>query len=413
MKMKDQGKSLIFTSLGHFANDGNFLLFPTLIAYYKVIPHVSIAFLGVMAIIYNLLSGLLGPSIGKLADRIDRDGALIFLGILLEAISAIFFGLAFVFTAYVNYIILVAAVILGIGQAFYHPIGASILAFTYGKKDSSTAMGINGSFGSLGRALIPSVLVYAIVFFGKFYGLVAVAAYTTIAAVIILGGLSFFKRSKYIKIDTKKHAKNTEESKASESEYKKYGKFLYILTAIVFIRSFFLMGTVTFTPDYFDNIFHSKVIMGDLLTISFLGAVVGQPYFGRVVKDHGGKFTIAVTTIASTVFFGLMLLTDNVYLVTVIYLLYATFAFTSFPVLLGYVAQTIPQKFSTRSNALVWSFGNIVGGAIGIAIVTILLYVHVALYTSLVVMLIFSVISIIMLPLLPSKKKQEELASGI
>ncbi len=407
--MKDSRRSLFFTSLGHFANDGNFLLFPTLIAYYKVVPDVSIAFLGVMAIIYNLLSGLLGPSIGKLADRIDRDGALIFLGILLEAISAIFFGLAFVFQAYVNYIILLASVILGIGQAFYHPIGASILAFTYGKKDSSSAMGINGAFGSLGRALIPSLLVYSMLFLGKFYGLVAIAVYTIIASLIILEGLSFFKRSKYINIDTKKHKRNTEESHVSNGEYKKYRKFLYILTAIVFIRAFFLTGTVTFTPDYFDNVFHSNVIMGDIVTISFLGAVIGQPYFGRVVKNHGGKFTITITTIASTVFFGLMLLTHNVYLVTIIYLLYATFAFTSFPVLLGYVAQTIPQEFSTRSNALVWSFGNIVGGSVGIAIVTLLLYIHVALYTSLVVMLIFSVVSIIMLPMLPSKKKQEEL----
>jgi len=43
-------------------------------------------------------------------------------------------------------------------------------------------------------------------------------------------------------------------------------------------------------------------------------------------------------------------------------------------------------------NALVWNLGNIVGAPIDIAIVTILLYAHVELYTSLLVMLIFSVI---------------------
>ncbi len=406
--MKDTRKSLIFTSLGHFANDGNFLLFPTLIAYYKVIPHISIAFLGVMAIIYNLLSGLLGPSIGKLADRIDRDGLLISAGIFMEAASAIVFGMVFLYGAYANYIILIASVVLGAGQAFYHPVGASVLAFTYGKKESSSAMGINGSFGSLGRALIPSLLVYSMVFFGDFGGLVVISIYTFIAGFIIFTGLNFFRRSKYITVDREKHRKNTNENKESRTEYSKYSKFLYILTAIVFIRAFFLIGTVTFTPDYFDNVFHSKIIMGNIVTVSFLGAVFGQPYFGTVVKKHGGKFTIAVTTIASTLFFGLMLLTNNVYLVTVIYLLYAIFAFTSFPVLLGYVAQTIPQKFSTRSNALVWSFGNIVGGSVGIAIVTLLLYVHISLYISLVIMLIFSIISIIMLPLLPSGNKLEE-----
>ena len=57
---------------------------------------------------------------------------------------------------------------------------------------------------------------------------------------------------------------------------------------------------------FYRNNMHPEII---------LGAVFGQPYFGRVVKRYGGKFTIAITTVASTVFFGLMLITDNVYLV--------------------------------------------------------------------------------------------------
>ncbi|MEM0139538.1 MAG: MFS transporter [Ferroplasma sp.] len=402
--MEGRRKSLIFTSLGHFANDGNFLLFPTLIAYYKIIPDVSIVFLGAMAIIYNMLSGLLGPYIGKIADRVNKDGFLIFIGIIIEGISAIAFGLAFISGLYINYVIIAASILLGIGQAFYHPIGASILAFTYGKADSSTAMGINGSFGSLGRALIPSMLVYSIVFFGNVDGLMAVAIYTIVAAFVILAGLSFFKRQDYTKATRPPASNRDEENKVSAKEYKKYSKFIYILTAIVFIRSFFLLGTVTFTPDYFDNIFHSTVVMGDVVTISFLGAVFGQPYFGRVVKEYGGKFTIAVTTIASTVFFALMLLTYNVYLVTILYLLYAVFAFTSFPVLLGYVAQTIPNEFSTRSNAMVWSFGNIVGGSVGILIITLLIYIKISLRISFVIMLVFSIVSIIMLPLLPNRE---------
>ncbi len=87
-----------------------------------------------------------------------------------------------------------------------------------------------------------------------------------------------------------------------------------------------------------------------------------------------------------------------------VYLLYVFAAFSGFPVLLGYVAQVIPSEFSTESNALIWSFGNIVGGSVGIAIVTLLLFLKVTLFTSFIYMLIFAIISVILLPLLPKTK---------
>ncbi|KQB35803.1 MULTISPECIES: MFS transporter [Acidiplasma] len=402
--MKEDLRSLIFTSLGHFTNDGNFLLFPTLIAYYKLIPGVSVPLLGAMAIVYNLISGFLGSPIGRLADRIDHDGFLIFTGIFIEATSVMLFGVSFIVSHnIIDYTILIAAVLLGIGQAFYHPIGASILSFTYGKKRSPTAMGYNGSFGSIGRAVIPFILVYSIDFFGKVNGLYIIGVYTFASAFIILAGLSFFRRSKY-KIDEGKVTKITRE-KPKLGDYK---KFLIALTLIVFIRSIFMMGTVTFVPDYLDDVLNSKILMGDVVSISFLSAVAGQPYFGSMVRKRGGRFTVALTTILSTIFFGIFLIVHTFALLTVVYLLYVFAAFSGFPVLLGYVAQVIPSEFSTESNALIWSFGNIVGGSVGIAIVTLLLFLKVTLFTSFIYMLIFAIISVILLPLLPKNKKESD-----
>ena len=62
--------------MGHFSNDGNFLLFPVLITYYSLIPGISLILLGAIAIIYNALSGLLSTPIGRFADRTDRDAFL-------------------------------------------------------------------------------------------------------------------------------------------------------------------------------------------------------------------------------------------------------------------------------------------------------------------------------------------------
>ncbi|SMD31499.1 MFS transporter [Picrophilus oshimae] len=402
-----QFRSLVFTSLAHFTNDGNFLLFPTLITYYKFIPGVSITFLGIMAIVYNLLSGLLGTPIGRLADKINRDSFLIFIGIASEGISVLIFALAFLYMNYASYIIFLGSVLLGFGQAFYHPIGASILSFTYGKEKAPGAMGINGSFGSLGRAALPSIIVYSMAFLNNFNGLLLIFAYTMASAFIILSGLSFFNRSKYSEAETYNDKFNDNKIKSAPS-IKLYYRFLLVLVALVFIRSMFLTGTVTFVPDYLDDIFKSKTLMGDILTLSFLSAVFGQPYFGSMVKKYGGKFTILITSLISTVFFALFLIYDNIIYITLVYLVYVFAAFSGFPVLLGYVGQVIPREFSTQSNALVWSFGNIVGGSAGIALITGFNALKYPLHFSLSIMLIFAVVSLVMVPLLPSKNKGEK-----
>ena len=82
---------------------------------------------------------------------------------------------------------------------------------------------------------------------------------------------------------------------------------------------------------------------------------------------------------------------------------FAVFAFVTysgFPVLLGYVGQVVPREISTTSNALVWGFGNTLGGAVGIAVIDGF-KVFVSLYYSLTLMLIFALAAIIMLPLIP------------
>ena len=266
-------------------------------------------------------------------------------------------------------------------------------------------MGYNGSFGSLGRSLIPIMLVYSIDFFGHVNGIFIIGVYTFASGFIILGGLSFFNRNRY-NLKAMNSNKNIKSQK--NIKFRDYSKFLYILALIVFVRSMFLVGTVTFVPDYLDNVLHSTILMGYVTSISFLSAVIGQPYFGSMVRKHGGKFTIAITSIISTVFFGIFLLVRSFDLLTLIYMIYVFAAFSGFPVLLGYVAQVIPTEFSTQSNALIWSFGNIVGGSAGIALVTLLLYVHVTLYDSMVYMLIFAVLSVVLLPLLPSKTSGQE-----
>ncbi|BCU66997.1 MFS transporter [Sulfolobales archaeon HS-7] len=384
---------LTITSLAHFINDGTFLLYPLLIVYYSTVLKVSIVFLGTFAVVYTLLSGLLSPLIGNYADTHNLDAELLFSGILLEAISIIIFALPFTLPSFSYFLIAIATIILGAGQAFYHPIGGAVLSRVFGKS-SGGALGLNGAFGSIGRSVTPSIVTALILLTGYFLGLTWIALYMIVASLVILFGLRFHRKERMEQV-----------RKVNEKLDRKFYKFLIILGIAVFVRSMFITGTTNFLGDFVYDVYHSKTLAGIFLTVGFLGSIVGQPFFGKVTEWKGGFFSYTLTSVISLVTFGLYLaLAHNLILSSVIYTILTFAAFTSFPVLLGYVSQVFPKSFFTVANSYIWGIGVTVGGSAGTALITLLLDMHYSLFFSFIIMLVLSAISTAMIPLIPRKR---------
>lgn len=393
----DKGlRALAFTSIAHFANDGTAFMFPVLIVYYTQL--VPITVLGSLAIIYEVISGLLSMRIGSIADASDRDSSLISLGIAILAASVIAFGLSFAFRDFLYEFLLLGTVMLGIGQAFYHPLGATVLSQSFGRDRAPSALGMNGAIASSGRAVMPFIMVSLFAIIGIGSGLGVISIYMFAAALAIYFGLKFFHREK-----PKATAGDKKEDK--KRQMGSYRSFLFMLTVIVFIRSMFMMGVTTFAPTYLTSVLHSDSLMSILLSVSLLTSVFGQPIFGYLTSIKGGKFTIAISSLFSVLGFFTFLFTKDFIIIFFGYALFTFMAFTGFPVLLGYVGQTIPKEFSTRSNSMVWGVGNTIGGAAGIAVYT-LLYPYIGLADAMWIMLLFAIISGLMLPLLPAKDKK-------
>ena len=389
-------RSLIFTSMGHFSNDGNFLLFPVLITYYSLIPGISLILLGAVAIIYNALSGLLSTPIGHLADRTDRDGLLLAAGIAINGSSVGVFAIPFLYHSLAIPAIIGGSILLGLGQSFYHPIGATIITESFDKKTATKMLGINGSFGSLGRALLPTVIVAVMILAGDTDGLLLIMLYLFIFAIVIYAGLRNFKRN-----SNKPKKGKGEANTVNRSIVKKYSKFLYILTLVIFVRSMFLTGTITFVPTFLTNVYHSRTEAVAIVTISFVTAIFGQPYFGSLTSKFGGRKIISFTTIISGVAFASFIyFASNLIVSATSFAVFAFVTYSGFPVLLGYVNQVVPREISTTSNGLVWGVGQTLGGALGIAVLDGF-KVFVSLGDSLTLMLIFALAAIVLLPLIP------------
>lgn len=369
--------------------------------------HIGLLILGVGAIIQNLVSGLLSPAIGMLADRIDRDGLLIATGLSFEAISLVVFAITFREPQLGNILILVGTCILGFGQAFYHPIGGSVFTVLFPKGTFERYLGFNGSIAGTSRAVLPSVLGIATVSLGYSRGLLAIVLYMVIAILLIFYALYPFRR-----VDYQPHTVENQESvstqKAVKSKvgFEKYRGFLVLLISIIFLRSMFTSAVTTYLPLYLSLYIGSGLFLNMFLSIIFIPAIAGQPFMGIVTARKGGGFTVTMTTILAVVIFTLFMLTHNPIIMLVTFSTFAFAVFTGFPVLIGYVGQVMPKEFLTSANSLVWGVGGTVGAAAGLVVVVVLLSLSLSLVTIFWITLIFGLAALVLLTILPRVARQ-------
>lgn len=392
--MQQKTRSLIFTSLGHYLNDSFLVLFPILSIYYLGLGISAIA-IGIFGGVYNVMSGALGAPIGQYADKKGDYAYPMFLGFLLIGASIFSFAIAFLGIGIVlRYIaVAIASILLGTGLAFYHPLGGAILQNTYTKDDTPKALGINGSFGSLGRAIAPYALVVIIGIIGAFTGMILLTVIDLMVAIIVFAGLRGVKQ-----FEARKG------NQQSGGSIKPYMYLIMPLTMIVFVRSIFISGVQLFSPSFIDVIYKSTSLTGLFLTASYSTAIIGQPLFGNLTSRYGGRSIIIITTAFSTLFFILFLLVRGVYSQLLFFSLFAFFAFSGFPNLLGYVSQVVDRSVYARANGIVWSFGNMMGGALGMVIGGPLVE-YLGFTTTMWIYAIIALISVAMLVLLPTKTR--------
>ncbi len=385
--MKNSVLPLILTSLAHFVNDGFNIFLSVLITYYVLIPGLNLSILGAMAIIFTIVSGLLSTPLSIFAQRTGRHVIFLSFGIFLQGLSAFFFIIPFLSHRLDIIFIVIGSILLGIGQSTYHPLGAFIISQSYAGNKSASYMGINGSIGSLGRALFPTLIVFFITLFGYILGL----GYLGILAIVVAISIPILLRDFNSGTAVKSKMKNRIE--------KGFLGFVVYLTALSFLRAVFFNGTMLYIPQYFVEITDSHTFMGIIMTVSLLMAVIGQPLFGHLTSLWGGRTVVAITTIFSILFFAIFLLYSRTILISIIaFAAYSLFSLTSFPVLMGYVNQKVPKEVSTVSGGIVWGIGVVLGGATGIGLISALTYLKYSLAQSFWITLLFGIISALMIP---------------
>ena len=345
--------SLAFTSMGHFMNDGFTFIFPVIADVLANLNNYPAFYLTALFAAFYTASSVFGLFAGRFSDRGSVFGGL-HTGIFLISVGAVGFSATMIFPGTSFSVVLVSAVIMGMGTGFYHPIGAAILQRTYPKKNLGMALGINGSMGSIGRALFPAIFLGLAYFITKGYALISLAIAGFIGAFVIWIGL--------------RHLMGVKSENSSKGQGIKgvINTSIVILTLVFFIKSVSSQGMVAWIPTFLT---YSKGVavgatLGIVLTVMYSSAIIGQPLFGILVDKMDKRLLLAISSLGTAAAMFAYMNTGG-WLEILMLSLFGFFTFSGFPLTMSLISDYAPKGASSLTNSVVWGLGNSGGMIMG------------------------------------------------
>ncbi len=361
-------KALIFTSLGHFTNDGTIFFIPLIIDLLAVAGRVTPLFITLSLTIFYASMALSAILLGPLIDRRSLQVRGMALGIMSLSVGLLLFSVA-IYGVAIYFFLILSSVVTGFGASFYHPTGSSILQAEYRGPRLGRYLGINGSAGSLGRALYPTLLLLvSLLFVSHFYSVAFFGILGLIFSLVIFLGMRGYNLIAH---------ENAHENSAASAQPDGKGKTpsssraitpaIILLAAISMMRAFAFFGIITWIPEYisFERGIGTSLTLGTTLTLMFSGGIIGQLFFGKLVENHDKRAVLAISTMLSALLMFLYLSTAGDVALAML-IMFGFFNFSGFPIFMSMISDYVPKKGSTTmSNAIVWNLGGTGGQALG------------------------------------------------
>ena len=336
--MKLNKKALVILSVAHLITDVNQGALPALLPFFKEAMDLSYTMSGVILLATSLTSSIIQPVFGHLSDRRPL-GWFLPLAPFIACLGLSLTGLVS------NYpLLLICAMVSGIGIASFHPEGFKTAYYFTGDK-KATGMSIFAVGGNFGIAIGPILALTLVTSFGL-KGTLSHLILGVLIAIIL-----FFNMSMLTTPVEFAHREAKKEGKAPLSKNQKISFSLLIIVAT--IRAWIQFGMATYIPFYYINYLKGNPLYAGKLVSTFLlsgvlGTVLGAPLADR----WGHKKILLISLILPLPFLLLFYYSSG--LMTFIFLgiagmvLISTFALTT---VMGQAL--LPQRLGMASGLMV------------------------------------------------------------
>ncbi|TWP23209.1 MFS transporter [Apibacter muscae] len=345
----------ILTSISgsHLLND---MMQSILVAIYPILQSdFSLTFsqIGLITFTYQCTASFLQPLIGIYTDKNPKPFSLP-IGMLLTMFGFIVLAFATNF-----HIILLAASMIGIGSAIFHPESSRVARLasggSYGFAQSFFQVG-----GNLGTSLGPLLAALIITPYGK-----QNMGYFSLCA--LLGAFILFRVSKWYTAQYKnKKSNNDQVSETKKLSRKVVVISLVILLALVFSKAFYLSSITSYYTFYLMHKFSVTEQDSQIYLFIFLFSVAAGTFMGGPIGDRIGRKYVIWISILGVAPFTLLLPYANLSWTIALSILIGLILSSAFSAILVFAQELVPGKVGTVSGLFFgFSFGM---GGLGAAI---------------------------------------------
>ena len=345
---------LTAVSFCHLLNDMVQSLVPSMYPILKSSFHLDFARIGLLTLTYQITASLLQPLIGYYTDRkpmpysLPIGMAFTLMGLLLLAVAPTFF------------LLVIAASLIGVGSAVFHPESSRVARLAsggqHGMAQSYFQLG-----GNTGSAIGPLLAALIILPRGQIG-----AAWFSLAA--LLGILVLIRVGRWYKARLR-HLQSRPAVHPHESlslPRKKVVAAVSVLLALIFSKYFYLASFSSYYTFYLISKFGLSVRSSQIYLFVFFGAVAAGTLIGGPVGDRVGRKLVIWVSILGVLPFTLLLPYVNLLWTAILSVIIGFVIASAFSAILVYAQDLIPGRVGMISGLF---FGFAFGmGGIGAAV---------------------------------------------
>ena len=262
-------------SFSHFLNDTMQSLIASVYPILKDAYALDYGQIGMITLAFQFTASLLQPLVGHFTDKKAQPFSLAI------GMGFTFFGLLLLSVAHLYPIILIAAALVGLGSAVFHPESARIARLASGGRYgfAQSVFQLGGSFGtSMGPVLAALIVVP--------FGQPSIAWFSSIAflAIVILWRIGVWYKPQ---IATKKSAVMERHPDLPDSRRVKIA--LAVLVALLFSKQLYVSSLSSYYIFYLIDKFQVSTQAAQLYLFIFLAANAAGAFFGGPLGDRFGR----------------------------------------------------------------------------------------------------------------------------
>jgi MFS transporter, FSR family, fosmidomycin resistance protein len=349
-------------SVSHLLNDTIQSILPALYPMFKTAFALTFAQVGLMTLTLQLTASLLQPLVGLYTDRRPTPYSLV-VGMAITLVGLLLLSVAATFGA-----LLVAAGLMGIGSAIFHPESSRIARMASGGRH-----GFAQSFfqvgGNLGSSLGPLLGAFLVVPHGQ--SSLQWCSLLALAAIVVLWWIGGWSRAAHGPAATAQRDPANRLGAGYVGQEaghpvphvtpRRIGWSIAILAALLFSKYFYLASLSSYYTFYLISRFHVSIRAAQIDLFVFLAAVAAGTMLGGLVGDRIGVKNVIWASILGVFPFTAVLPYANLFWTPILTVVIGLILASAFSAIVVYAQELVPGRVGMISG-LFFGFAFGMGG---------------------------------------------------